>query len=40
MKTYNIDKKIVEIIQKRIIDKEELVDYIHRQIEQKNILVA
>ena len=34
MKTYDIDKKMIEIIQKRIIDEKDLVDYIHRKIKQ------
>lgn len=37
MKTYSIDNRMIEIIQKRIIGEEDLVDYIYRQIEQKNI---
>ncbi len=36
MKTYNVDRKMIEVIKKGIIDEQSLRDYIYRQVTAKN----
>ncbi len=36
MKTYDVDRKMMEIIKTKIIDEQDLQDYIYRQVNKKN----